>query len=123
MKLCKYCGKDREDTDFSVAVKTDTKIYRTLKCKKCKQIDKTARRNKIRDWFISMKKTLKCKNCSQDDFRALTFHHRDPSKKSFNISDSLTWAISTIQEEIKKCDVLCANCHMILEYDKRTDLT
>lgn len=49
------------------------------------------------------------KKCS----RALPFHHIDPKTKIFGISDKgLTRSWSKIQEEIEKCILLCANCHM-----------
>lgn len=43
---------------------------------------------------------------------ALDFHHRDPSTKKFGLSTgcaSRKW--SALCEEIKKCVILCANCH------------
>ena len=43
----------------------------------------------------------------------LTFHHIDPSKKEFTISDSnkMTIAWEKILEEVDKCALLCHNCH------------
>jgi hypothetical protein len=56
-----------------------------------------------------------CKECGYTDIRALTFHHRDPHKKSFEISYGFThsYSFDTLLEEVKKCDVLCQNCHTI----------
>lgn len=50
----------------------------------------------------------------------LSFHHREPNKKSFPISDALSssngasgkW--SELKTELDKCDLLCANCHLEL---------
>ena len=44
------------------------------------------------------------------------FHHTDPSQKNFNISKILTYKWETIVEEVKKCTLLCANCHFIREF-------
>lgn len=45
--------------------------------------------------------------------RALSFHHIDPSKKSFGISaNGLTRSWAKVQEEVSKCILVCANCHM-----------
>ncbi len=45
--------------------------------------------------------------------RALSFHHRDPKKKSFGIATKgLTRSWEKIKQEIDKCVLLCANCHM-----------
>ena len=58
---------------------------------------------------------LTCK-CGYSDIRALAFHHRDPKTKLFNISYGFvhSYAYETLLEEAKKCDILCHNCHAIL---------
>jgi 5-methylcytosine-specific restriction endonuclease McrA len=44
--------------------------------------------------------------------RALTFHHVDPSQKSFGISArGITRSWEKIKDELDKCVLLCANCH------------
>ena len=61
-------------------------------------------------WLVEYFKTNPCVDCSEDDPVVLEFDHlRD---KSFDIGGKLTtrpW--KDILEEIKKCDVVCANCH------------
>jgi hypothetical protein len=48
--------------------------------------------------------------------RALEFHHVDPSKKSFGLSErGLCHSWDRIQEELDKCILLCANCHREVE--------
>lgn len=44
----------------------------------------------------------------------MQFDHRDPSSKKLNISRESAGRISKdrLMEEIKKCDLVCANCHM-----------
>lgn len=58
----------------------------------------------------------KCQRCPEDHPAALQFHHRDPSTKRFSISTKTLamtrkypWPV--IEEEVAKCDLLCANCH------------
>lgn len=54
----------------------------------------------------------KCQRCGYDRYmRALEFHHRDPSEKDFSISKQLNRSLQELREEIKKCDLLCSNCH------------
>lgn len=40
---------------------------------------------------------------------ALHFHHLNPHEKDFNISSKSNWY--DIHIELKKCILLCANCH------------
>ncbi len=58
-----------------------------------------------------------CVDCGNSDPRVLDFDHVRGVKKH-NISDlkSLHFRWKTIQEEIEKCDVRCANCHRIKTY-------
>jgi hypothetical protein len=59
-----------------------------------------------------------CTICGFKDHRALVFHHRDESTKYREISKLILRSIDTLEAEIAKCDVLCQNCHHILEYEK-----
>jgi hypothetical protein len=76
-----------------------------------------ARRRKtqleIRDWFMRYKSTLSCEDCGISHPAVLQFHHRNRSEKSFTIADVVRKAnsLKQIMNEIKKCDVLCVNCH------------
>ena len=45
--------------------------------------------------------------------RALSFHHKDPSKKDFGLSTAgLTRSWEKTKVELDKCILVCANCHM-----------
>jgi hypothetical protein len=55
----------------------------------------------------------KCERCGYDkSLRALSFHHKDPSKKAFAIAGSHTRSWKALKTEVDKCLLLCANCHM-----------
>lgn len=47
------------------------------------------------------------------------FHHRDPSRKSFqlNIASLDRYSREKVVKEAKKCDLLCANCHRMVTWD------
>ncbi len=73
------------------------------------------RRRKIEGMLFINSFKKSCATCGFDDKRALDFHHRDKNNKLFKISDQRgRLSESILEEEIKKCVVLCANCHRIL---------
>lgn len=53
----------------------------------------------------------KCQRCGYNKcIKALEFHHLDPSKKDFTISND-HFKLTEAVEESKKCILLCSNCH------------
>lgn len=56
----------------------------------------------------------KCCICGFDSYQeALDFHHVNPEEKSFGLTDSnaVTKALDKQLEELKKCVLVCVNCH------------
>src|SRR5207302_6859580 len=56
----------------------------------------------------------KCQRCGYDRcLRALTFHHRDRATKAFPLDarNCANRSNPVLVAEVKKCDILCANCH------------
>ena len=54
----------------------------------------------------------KCQLCGYNhNPQALEFHHINPQEKSFQISDCILYNLQDIFEELKKCILVCANCH------------
>ncbi|WNO29798.1 hypothetical protein [Bacillus phage SDFMU_Pbc] len=60
----------------------------------------------------------KCYICEHRFFPYIyEFHHIDPNEKIFGIGDSRkTRSIQANCDEAKKCVMLCANCHRLVEY-------
>ena len=85
------------------------------KCNKCA----TAIRYRATKHLIVHLKGGKCERCGYNKcIRALDFHHlRD---KSFTISSAADSSgnIPKIIEEIKKCTMICSNCHRELHYNE-----
>jgi hypothetical protein len=47
---------------------------------------------------------------------ALQFHHIDPTRKSFSLGrEGVTRSLAKAREEARKCVLLCANCHAMVE--------
>jgi hypothetical protein len=134
MKTCHKCGNPKELDEFPAnKTKKDGRSETCLVCKreynrkhyeanKGYYIDKSQKRkNLARQLFKEYKSKLKCGHCGQDHPATLQFHHKDPSEKKFTISTAIgrNWPLSKIEEEIVKCEVLCANCHAILHWEDK----
>ena len=74
---------------------------------------KKQRQQDIHNWFRRYKSTLYCIDCEISHPAVLQFHHRNRADKGFTISSVVSRATSVkqITNEIKKCDVVCVNCH------------
>lgn len=85
-----------------------------------KRDDQHLRRQAARQYVDSIMGRLSCVNCGFKDRRALDFHHdqrammvHGPKKKTVASLVSEGADIRAIRQEIKKCIVLCSNCHRI----------
>lgn len=63
-----------------------------------------------------------CMDCGGEYHPAVMhFHHRDPTTKIATVRQLVdTSTIKAINEEIAKCDVLCANCHAMRHVELRS---
>lgn len=66
----------------------------------------------------------KCQYCGYNKYwQILEFHHRDPKLKKFGFSEgglgNRKWNI--VLEEIKKCDLICPNCHRMVTLIQKRD--
>ena len=82
---------------------------------------KDQRVQRIREWYNDYKSNLECDDCQETHPACLQFHHRKHSEKNFAISRAVLDGVSIkrILEEIAKCRVLCANCHLKLHARRR----
>ncbi len=100
------------------------KVLRSYHCKKCrseyysfyrkKNIETIRPREKNavaeKRYYIQSLKT-KCLCCDENFGPCLEFHHKDSSKKEFELSKGIKKSMEDIDREIAKCIVLCSNCH------------
>lgn len=70
------------------------------------------RKRELQEWLREYKSRLVC-SCGEDHIACLEFHHPDPAEKEIAVSQAITdgWSRERVLQEIKKCIVLCANCH------------
>jgi len=83
------------------------------------------RRNEKKIKIIEHKKKIgKCQECGWNKHpEILQFHHKDKKAKKFKLSGGnigcRSWKI--LMEEIKKCYLLCPNCHFYLHYQETSN--
>jgi 5-methylcytosine-specific restriction endonuclease McrA len=84
-------------------------------------IQKTVGKKKaFRAEWAEFKESLSCTKCGFKHPAVLDFHHEDPTLKEGNIHRFVSnGQFKKVREEIKKCIVLCANCHRIHHYNEK----
>lgn len=127
-KVCRKCKKEKLLTDFHQ--KTESKDGRGTMCKNCyipyrrniylKNYKYERKRNNDRkkyllDLVIKIKIEEGCVDCGIKDSRILDFDHVDKNNKIASVCKLVNSGTSEqkILDEIKKCEVRCANCHRI----------
>ncbi len=130
MKKCGKCKNEKPLDTFSKCKSTKDGYQKA--CKKCRKLEQAkyyannkelvkerARKSKKerRKKWNDFKSTLKCSICGEDFGHCIEFHHLDPNKKEFTLCeqrDSLSW--DKLMKEVKKCAILCGNCHTKVHY-------
>jgi len=100
----KYCSNACKQKHHWHRVKEQTNTYHS----------QTVRAYKRKLELIEMRGGC-CSNCGYDkNLAALHFHHTDPSKKKIKLDVRSLGnnKMETLLNELKKCIVLCANCHL-----------
>ena len=71
------------------------------------------RQKRNTEHIVEYLSTHPCKRCGETDMLCLEFHHRNRKTKKMSVSAIFHGghSIEMLVAEIKKCDVLCANCH------------
>ncbi len=134
MKTCSRCSKEKPESDYFVKDKKSGRLH--AQCKACyKEHRRTYAaehylkygdqyrerangyrlmvRQEFRENMIKYLKDKTCIMCDESDMRTFEFDHLDPATKLFNISQAVRqgYRWPAVVMEIKKCRILCANCH------------
>jgi L-lactate utilization protein LutB len=83
------------------------------------------RRTLMRARFQEMKRSLACTRCGEQHVACIQFHHIDGSRKEFTISAIRSGNVSArrLAQELEKCEVVCANCHLKIHWQMRQQAT
>lgn len=95
-----------------------SKRFATVNPEKNRTYKKKSKAQRIREakaHILNIKLKSPCADCGYSNPICLQFHHVDPSTKTATIARllALGMTIEKIDEEIAKCIILCANCHLL----------
>jgi 5-methylcytosine-specific restriction endonuclease McrA len=111
MRECKKHGL----TSFMKAKDKGMKLGYRFRCTKCSGEAVLRRKQKIKRILVETAGGS-CKVCGYSKYTgALEFHHLDPSKKDRSVDMACGRSLDWFLNEIKKCVLLCSNCHREVE--------
>lgn len=134
LRYCKKCDSHKPQTEEYWHKRNSRKDGWEFYCKECvkkttlinynknkKKWNETTQKNKKlqRQRIDEYKSPLSCEKCGESRNWLLDFHHKDPTQKSFQISQGERYGWEKVKEEIKKCIVLCSNCHRDFHYQEK----
>lgn len=113
MPTCIKCSLNKKQSLFFFHKTKKRYENRCLACKRSYTLEKNRLIRARNVAFIrSIKENSPCKDCGQKwHFCQLDFDHIDVKTKKYEIWRVTTQSIASIQAEIAKCDIVCANCH------------
>jgi hypothetical protein len=136
-RVCTKCGLEKDlESNFSWSIHG---IKRHSSCNECRNKERLERyhrnpgpeldykgerqrrkREEARAFVFAYLSEKVCADCGEYDPLVLTFDHVRGKKKD-NISQMVNqgYTIEAIQEELSKCDVVCSNCHLWREKNRR----
>ena len=78
-------------------------------------------RVRVRAKLLNFLSTKSCKDCGENDPIVLDFDHKKKSTKFKPVSKMMSghYSWESLEKEIKKCDIRCANCHRRKTYKEQ----
>lgn len=137
MKICTTCKVEKEKIEFNKNKSRKDGLNNI--CRSCSNLRSrkyytentdhhrrvVSKRKKIvrennQEKFLSFIKEQKCTDCGTTDYRVFEFDHINDDKfanVSLLLNTGYSWNI--IQEEMNKCEIVCANCHRIRTFTRQ----
>ncbi len=135
MKQCTHCFSWKEESEFNWRI-TGVKLWGI--CRECQRKQKLDwyyehkeeihdaklqfnrdRRDAARQYVFDYLSVHPCVDCGESDPRVLEFDHLGDKDTTIARLVAAGSSIATIQREIDKCEVRCANCHRKKTSDER----
>ncbi len=133
MKTCSACKVALPLSDFGASKKNPDGL--SYKCRPCSRDyvnahyarNREAYAEKARRWeakrqaAIQAAKARPCADCGGSfHYSAMDFDHLPGGEKDFSVSAGRKMSIARVDAEIAKCEVVCANCHRVRTWRRRT---
>ena len=99
---CKECDKKR-----------NYYVKHINKMKKAQRVRSSILRTKNRKLMIEFLSNKKCTDCGESNIEVLEFDHIKGKKKDKVPRILLDYAWPVVLKEIKKCEIVCSNCHRL----------
>lgn len=132
----KYCGRcDRNLSEDSFSINNSRKDGLQSYCISCMKEARLEHYEKKKDYYRNQVKSkkdylkefvkrfkniCKCSVCGEDRGWLLDFHHCNGEDKLREVAYMYKYgSINSLKKEIRKCKVLCANCHRDLHYQEK----
>jgi transposase len=92
-----------------------------FRCRTCRGDAVVRRRRRVKQILVEEAGGC-CQLCGYDrSLAALEFHHLDPRKKQFGVaSGGVARSLARVRAEVRKCILLCSNCHAEVEAGTRS---
>jgi len=139
-KICSRCKIEKSFSEFHK--RKSRKSGLCSFCKECSKLRiknyiknnrethlKNARKNSTKNYqkivsIIEKIKDVPCKDCGIKYIKAVMhFDHLPQYEKKFSLNLAKEHSLNDILEEIKKCEIVCANCHRLrthLRYQRKS---
>lgn len=125
-RTCRYCGESKLASEFhygrtcvrcAQSRRNRTRTDDEVQVQRLRQQAKRLEWSKVVDAY-KLRVGCQNKSCNSGALAAcvLDFHHKDPSSKEFGVSGSRqgSHSLCSTVSEIRKCVLLCANCHRLV---------
>lgn len=134
-KQCSTCKRKRQLKEFSRNISKSLGVSNI--CKECQRkytkdwyeknkrahiqrciLNKKKMRAERRKWLLEYLKKQRCMDCGESNPIVLDFDHVRGKKRDSVPRLLVEVSLKAAQLEIKKCEVVCANCHRKRTYER-----
>ncbi len=99
--------KNKNEYDKAYYAKNKEKRKAQIQARNKEHIERN--RTWLKEWFSDKS----CIDCGLADWRVLQLDHQHNKIMNVGRMISMSYSLKKLQDEVDKCEVVCANCHII----------